>query len=93
MGDHGRARSRGDHNIVGILEDVEKVARHLPGFVAVAAVERRLPAAGLRLREVHLVSQAFEHFNRGHPDLGEQLIDNAGDEQRNAGSHVWKQEL
>ena len=79
MGDHRRAGSGGDHDVVGVLEYVEKMARNLPGFLAIAAVERRLAAAGLALRKVHAEAQMLQDVDHSHPDSGEQLVDNAGD--------------
>jgi hypothetical protein len=67
--------------------------RHLTRFLAIAAVERGLPAAGLPLGEIDGKTQALQHVNDGHAGFGEELIDNAGDKKRNAGRHVEKQRL
>ena len=49
----------------------------------VAGVEGRLAAAGLPLGKVEPAAGAFEHVGHRQPDLGKQLIDDAGDKQRN----------
>jgi hypothetical protein len=69
------------------------MARDLPRFLAIAAVERRLPAAGLLLRKIDWKAQALQHFNHSHAGFWEQLVDNAGNKKRNAGRHVEKQRL
>ena len=66
----------------------EEVARHGAGLVAVAAIEGRLSAAGLVLREIHFVAEPFQHVGHGHADLGKQLIDHAGNEQRYPFAHA-----
>ena len=72
---------------------VEEVARHRARFGAIAAVEGRLAAAGLVLREIDPVAEALEHLGHRHADPGEELVDDAGDEQGNAGRHVEKDRL
>ena len=46
------AGAGGHHDVLAHLESVEEVARHLPGLVAIAAVEGGLAAAGLVLGKV-----------------------------------------
>jgi hypothetical protein len=64
------------------------MARHGAGFVAIAAVEGGLPAAGLALREIDLVAEAFENIGHIHADFGKKLVDYAGDEQRDPITHA-----
>lgn len=53
-------------------------------LVSVAAVERRLPAAGLPLGELYFPADALQHVGHGKADLRKHLVDDAGDEQRNS---------
>jgi hypothetical protein len=91
--DHRRARARRDHDVFGAAKDIEKMARDFPRFLAITAVEGRLPTAGLLLRKIDWKPQALQHLYHSHPGFGEQLVDNAGDKKRNAGRHVEKQRL
>src|SRR5258708_1125429 len=58
------------------------MARDLAGLFAVSGVEGGLAAAGLGLPEIDLVADALQHLGHGETDLGKDLIDDAGDEQR-----------
>ena len=52
------------------FEGVQEVPRHGARLAAIAAVESRLPAAGLVLREIHLVAEPLQHSGHRHADLG-----------------------
>jgi len=97
MRDHRRARARRHDDIFGIAKNVKKMPRDGARFVRVAGVEGGLAAAGLRLGEVDLITQAFQHLSDGDADLRKYLIDDAGDKQGNAraqsGSLPWSVEL
>jgi len=54
------------------------------GFIHIAAVERGLAAAGLVLAEIDLASGALQNFGHGDSDARENLIDDAGDKNRDA---------
>ncbi len=58
-----------------------------PCLVGIAGIEGGLAAAGLGLREMHLVAQALEHLGDGDADLGIDLIDDAGDKQGDGLAH------
>src|ERR1039458_5340609 len=58
------------------------MACHRARFVPVARVESRLAAAGLALGEINRKAQAFENLGHGEADLGEKLIDETGNEER-----------
>ena len=90
MSDHRRAGAGRHHHVIGIAKHVQKVPRHLPGFAAIAAVEGRLAAAGLRLGKLDAIAQPLQHLGHGHSHRGEQLVDDAGDEDRNAFAHRGK---
>ena len=49
-------------------------------FLRISAIKRRLPAAGLRARKIHLVAQPLQHLRHRDSDLWKHLIDDAGDE-------------
>jgi hypothetical protein len=84
---HRRARPGRNYDVFAIAEDIQKVTRDPPGILAVSAVESGLPTASLRLRKINLVAEPFQNFRRGQADGGEELVDDAGNEQRNFGSH------
>ena len=88
MRHHRGAGTGRRHNALRGFEGVEEMARHGARFVAIAAVEGGLPTAGLALREVDLVAEAFENVGHIHADLGKKLVDNAGDEQRDPITHA-----
>src|SRR6185295_8538845 len=50
-------------------------------FLAIAAIERRLPAAGLSRVEIDFPSDPLKHRRHGYADLGKQLIHDAGNKQ------------
>jgi hypothetical protein len=53
----------------------------------VPGVESGLPATGLGLGEIEFIAQLFQHIGHAQADLGKQLIDQAGDEQRDTLDH------
>ena len=61
--------------------------RDLAGLGAIAAIECRLAAAGLVFGEIDPVAEAFENVGHRHAHLGEELVDHAGDEQRDLATH------
>jgi hypothetical protein len=63
------------------------VPSHLASFRAISGVEGRLPAAGLIFRKVDLIAEALQHAGHRQSDCREELIHNAGDEDRNPLSH------
>ena len=80
--DHGRARTRrGDDRVVG-LEHVGEVAGQPAGVTREPRVERRLTAAGLRGGELHVAPRGVEQPHRGPSGGGGDLVDQAGDEER-----------
>jgi hypothetical protein len=58
------------------------VAHKRQRLAGVAGVEVQLPAAGLRLRERHLLPEAFEQGDRGPAHVREQRVHQARDQQR-----------
>ena len=84
---HACAGAGGDDDVFGIAENVEEMAGDGARLVWVAGVESRLAAASLGLGKIDLVAQALEHFCDSDADLREDLIDDAGDEQGDAGAH------
>src|SRR5437762_481453 len=87
MGDHRGARSRGHNNMFGAGEHGKKMPGHLARFVAESAVEGRLAATGLGFGKIYFVAGALEHFGHRHAHFREQLIDDAGDKQRDPSGH------
>ena len=70
--------------VFGIAKDIQKMQGDLARFIGIAGVESGLAAAGLRFGEINLVAQALQHLRHGDANLGENLIDDAGDKQRDA---------
>jgi hypothetical protein len=69
--------------------------RYTARFVTVAAVKCRLAATGLIGRECQAAADAFKHVRHCHANLRKELIDDAGDKQRDlarAGSG-WHEKL
>src|SRR5262249_39101841 len=87
MRDHRGARAGGYHNRLAAFEHVQEIPRHLASLVAIAGVEGGLAAAGLRFGKIQLETEAFEHPAYGHADLRKELVDRAGDEQRDPPGH------
>ena len=57
------------------------------GFLLVTAVECRLGAAGLRVAKLHLKAETFEYVHHCHTGIGEELIDDTGNKNRDAARH------
>src|SRR5579871_7054789 len=85
MRDHGSAGARRNHDVLSVAKRVQETAGHGGRLFRVPAVERRLPAAGLILREIDLVAQTLEHVGSGDSDLRKDLIDDTGDKECDAG--------
>jgi hypothetical protein len=94
MRDHGRAGARRHDDGGGIAKDIQKMPRDAASFFCVAGIKGGLSAAGLSFGEINLKAQAFQHLGDGDSDLGENLVDNASDEQGDArvqsGSLTWE---
>src|SRR5438874_1392418 len=61
--------------------------RHFARLTPESAVKRRLPTARLRFGKIHLEADALQHFGHRHPDFWKQLVDDAGDKQRDPLGH------
>ena len=62
------------------MKDVEEVPGDVARFLGIAAIERRLAAEGLRFGKIDPIAEALQHLRDGDAHLGENLIDDAGDE-------------
>ena len=80
--DHRGAGTGRHDNIFGSVENLQKVLSNSARFVRIPAIERRLAAARLRLREIDLEAEPFQHLSHSDAHLGEDLINHAGDKQR-----------
>ena len=77
-----RATAGGRDDIV-VARKIPDEQRFGGGRIVLApAVGHRLPATGLVQRVVHFDAEALEQLERRDPDLGEEGVDVAGDEQR-----------
>jgi len=80
VADHRSARTRGEHHIPLVAQDLDGSSRNGIGIVAEPGIERHLPATRQSTRDVHLDPLAFEQFGSGEPNVGIDLIDDAGNE-------------
>src|SRR5579864_5238611 len=87
MRDHRSAGARGHDNRLALFENVEEMPRHRARLVAITAVEGRLAATGLGLGKIHGEAQALEHVRHGQTNLREELVDHAGNKERDPASH------
>src|SRR5260370_5088966 len=62
VGDHRRTRPGGNHHILGSLEHGYKMPGYLGRLLSEPAVECRLPATGLRLREIYRIPKILKYF-------------------------------
>lgn len=88
--EHGAAGTGGRDDNLCIVECVELVGGHGARLVPVAGVEGRLAAAGLVFRHIDGVTEALEDSHHGHPDVWEEGVDEAGDEE---GDAHWKEAI
>ena len=96
VADHRRTGARGNHDVLRIPKHLEKVARDLSRFVAVAAVEGGLAAARLVRRKGQATTRPLQHVGHSHSDVWKQLVHDAGDKQSNLnwhGRHILSCEL
>lgn len=87
MGDHGRTRPAGYHDILRIAEDIQEMPGYLPCLIPISAVESGLSAAGLSLAKVDFATGAFKYVRHRQSRPRKQLVNDAGDEQRNSPGH------
>ena len=84
LADHPHTRAgRADHRL-RVVEDLDEPAHERRGLTRVAGVEVHLTAAGLLLREVHLVAEALEQVDGRSPGLRVERVRQAGDEDGGA---------
>jgi len=84
MPDHRRAGARRHDDVLGVAKNFEKMPGDLARLIGVAGVERGLAATGLGYAKLDFVAQALQHCGDRDANLREDLIDDAGDEQRDA---------
>ncbi len=82
VADHRRARPRRRDDGVVAGEDVDEPLDQRDAGVLVARVEMHLAAARLLGRELDLVTESPQHADHRLPDLREEQVVVAGDEQR-----------
>ena len=82
--DHRCARTGRHHDrAVRRIEDADGVLGHRVCLTTMPRVERRLPAAGLVLRELDREAPPFEHADDGPTDVRVEHVHNARDEELN----------
>lgn len=84
MREHRSAGARRDHNEFRVRKYLQEVLLDRARFVDEAGIESRLPAAGLRFTKFDFAAGAFENLGHGEADARKNLVDQAGDENRNA---------
>ncbi len=83
--EHAGARARRRHHVVEGLEGGDHLARDAPRRGAVARVVGGLAAAGLPARHLDPAARILEQLDRGEADRRAEQIDQAGDEESDAG--------
>jgi hypothetical protein len=81
VGDHRGARPGRNHDVLSAFQNPCRMPRHLTRLRAVSRVEGRLSAAGLALGKVDLETEPLEDISHGYSGPGEQLVDDAADEE------------
>ena len=81
---HRHAGGRWRNDDLGSREDANEPTGKLGRVILVAGVEVQLTAAGLSVRKLDLVAEAFEHLHGRDARLGEQRVVEARDEERDA---------
>lgn len=76
-----QAGSRRGDQVIEVPECLEYLKRQLPGMAVVAAVERRLPAAGSRCRHFDPTAGLLEQLDRGKAHGWPKQVDEAGDKE------------
>ena len=84
MLNHSCAGAGRHNNVLRVAEDFQKMPRNLACLLGVSAIERRLAAARLGLWKIDLETETLEHLSHRDGDLREELVDHAGDEQRDS---------
>ena len=80
--DHARARAGRHDDVVDILVHIEEPLRKGPRLFPIARIEGGLSAACLVGVEVHVDAVTTEDANCALSDLGEELVDDTGNEER-----------
>ena len=88
MRDHRRATARRHDDGLGSVENIEKMAGHRTRVGEKTAIKRRLRATGLAFAEFDLEPETFQYFDHGHSGIGEKLIYEASDKNRDASRHA-----
>jgi hypothetical protein len=86
---HAGAGSGGGDDGIVAREDLGETAHHGQSLGAVAGVEVHLAAAGLGLRELHGVAEAFQKFGHRPAGAGEHGVVEAGAEESYAHGTSW----
>lgn len=84
IADHCGTTARGAHDVIVAVEDVEVVDGDGASIVDAAGIGHWLAAAGLLGWKVNLAAVMFEQFERGRGDVGIELVDVAGNKERNS---------
>ena len=81
---HPDTRRGGGDDHVEAIEDAHETTGESRGLAPVSAVRVELPAARLRIRELHLMAEALEEPDGGLPYLRKDRVADARDEQGDA---------
>src|SRR4051812_30056679 len=88
---HRRARTAGRDDVLVRLKNLDEPRRQVAGLFRIAVVEKRLPAAGLRLRKVNLATEVLKDLCNGDADLRIKLVGQAGDEEGDVVRHAARE--
>jgi hypothetical protein len=84
MRDHRSAGAGRNHDELGARKYLQEVPFYGARFIHESGIESGLSAAGLRLTEFDLAAGPFEDLGHGEAHARKDLVDQAGDENRNA---------
>src|SRR5262245_34302704 len=81
LANHGAAAAGWSHDKIVWLEDLDESLRQFLRFGMKAVIEKRLPAAGLGVGEVHLAAEALQDLGHRHADMRVELVRQTGNKQ------------
>src|SRR5437867_1735822 len=85
---HRAATSAGRDDVLVLLEVLDKLPRQVARLVVKPVVIERLPATGLRARELDVAAEVLQDLRYDHANPWVELISQARNEQRDVDRHV-----
>ena len=82
LADHRTARPGRRDDVLVVLEDLDEPLGQWARFSVEAVVEKRLAAAGLRLRKLDAAAEVLEQLGDRDADVGVKLVRQTGNKKR-----------